>query len=448
MEKERIIEISGKWNFWEREIDAGILREEYLKKLLKFIRSDKIISVVGVRRSGKSYMIRGIVKKLIEGGSKKENTLIVNFEEPEFEGSELGFLQKIYATYLEIIKPPSKPFIFLDEIQNVPKWERFVRSLNERKEAYLIVSGSSSKLLSEELATVLAGRQLYFEVFPLSFREFLSFRGVKIRDLRDVLLAAQKIKGLLREYLQFGGYPEVVLNEEEEIKIRILRSYFEDILTRDVIRRFKIKQIEKLRGLVRYYLTNISSPITFNSISKILNLPVETTRRFTSYLEISKSIFFLRRFSFSVKEQEKAARKVYTIDVGLSNAIGFRFSENLGRIAENLVAIELKRRQNLNPKLEICYWKDYDEKEVDFVIKEDLAVSGLIQICWDVSDLKTKKREIDAILRASKKLNCSNLLIITEDFEEEEEIKNKKIVYRPLWKFLCEQGFENSGEIS
>jgi len=439
MQKEKLIEVLTKWNFWAKEIDSGILRD-YTKKLLNFVKTDKIISIVGVRRSGKSTIMKQIAKELIKKIGK-EDTLIVNFEEPEFEDTDLNSLQKIYDAYLEIIKPKEKPFIFLDEIQNVNKWEKFVRSLNERKEAFVIVSGSSSKLLSEELATILAGRQLQFEIFPLSFNEFLNFNEIKIENKRDILINSQKIKSLFRAYLKFGGYPEVVLNKDEEFKIRTLRNYYNDILTKDVIRRFKIKESEKLSSLVKFYLTNISSTITFNSISKFLNLSVETIRRFSSYIETSKAIFFMKRFSFSVKEQEKSPRKVYVIDVGLANALGFKFSEDIGRVAENLVAIELKREQANNPNLEIYYWKDRQGKEVDFIVKENLKIKQLVQVCWSLEEHKTKSREVRALLKASKELKCNNLLMITGDYENEEKIGNKKITYKSLWKWLLEESY-------
>ena len=147
-------------------------------------------------------------------------------------------------------------------------------------------------------------------------------------------------------------------------------------------------------------------------------------------------IFFISKFSFSVKNQQKAPRKVYSIDVGLSNAVGFRFSKNIGKIAENIVAVELKRKQSRDLLTEIYYWKDYQQNEVDFVIKEGLKIKGLVQVCWDISSVETRKRETRALLKASKELKCNNLLIITGEYEDEEKVRNKKILYTPLWKWL------------
>jgi len=437
MNKERVVEILGAWNFWNKEIDIGILRKKYLDKLLEFVQTDKVISIVGVRRSGKSTLIKQMAKKLIEGGTDKNNTLIINFEEPEFENMDAQSLLEIYQAYLEIIKPCGKPYLFLDEIQNVSRWEKFVRSMNEKKEVFIVISGSSSKLLSEEFSTVLTGRQLYFEIMPLSFSEFLNFRNLKIKEQKDVALNSLNIRKFFREYLQFGGFPEVVLNQNQEFKRRVLLSYYEDIINRDITQRFRVKKIDRLKTLSHFYLTNISSSISFNKISKFIELPVETIRRFSSYLEISKLLFFLRRFSFSVKEQENSPRKVYAVDIGLSNSIGFKFSENYGKLAENIVALHLKEIQTQNPCLETYYWKNhYGNKEVDFLLKEGTKIKKLIQVCWDVTNEETRERELKGLLESMKEFHLEEGLIITGDFEETEKIKEKKIIYKPLWKWL------------
>jgi hypothetical protein len=436
MKKQEIIEVLSKWNFWNREIETGIPRRDYTDKLVEFLKYDKVISIIGIRRSGKSFIIRQLTKELINSGLDRQKTLIINFEEPVFEGSELKDLLKIYDSYVEIIRPDGKPFVFLDEIQNVPKWEKFVRGLNERKEASITISGSSSKLLSEELATVLAGRQIYFEIFPLSLKEFLNFKNLGIKDLKDALLNSQKIKSLMWDYLKFGGFPEVVISENEDFKLRVLRSYYDDIVTKDVARRFKIRKVEELRSLVKFYLTNIASQVTLNSISKFLKLPTETVRRFSDYIETSKAIFFVKRFSFSFKQQEKSPRKVYSTDNGLVNAVGFRFSENYGRLMENVVAIDLKRRQSENPLTEVYYWKDYAGREVDFLVKEGPNIRELIQVTFASDRNEIEERELKTLIRASKEIGCKELFIITWDYEAEEELKDRKIKFVPLWKWL------------
>lgn len=436
MDKFRLVEVLGSWNFWNRDIDTGLPRKGYVGKLLNFVKTDKVVSLVGVRRSGKSTIMKQMAKALIDGHVDKNDILMVNFEELEFENADAGFLKAIYEAYLETIKPSGKPFLFLDEIQHVEKWEKFVRSLNEKKEAFIIVSGSSSKLLSNELATVLTGRQLYFETFPLSFGEVLDFEKIEAGDSKSTALNARKIKMAFSDYLEFGGFPEINLNKDREFRMRTLRSYYEDIINRDVAQRFKVKKADKLKTLARFYLTNISCLISFNRTSKFLHLPTETVRRFSYYLETSKLVFFINRFSFSSKEQENSPRKVYSIDVGLSNAVGLRFSENFGKLAENIVAVELKRRQEerAGKNLEIYYWKD--NYEVDFVVKENLKVRDAIQVCWDVSNPETRERETRALLKAMKKFKLKEGLVLTEDFEGEENLKERVIKFMPLWRWL------------
>lgn len=432
MQKSEIIEILSDWNFWAKEVDTGTTREEYLDTLVNLItKTNQIICIAGIRRSGKSTIIRQIAKQLI--GQQNADTLIVNFEDERFRQRNLDLLIDIYNTYREKVKPKSTPFIFLDEIQNIPEWERFARGVHERGEAKIIVSGSSSKLLSAELATLLTGRHIMFFVQPLSFKEFLTFNEMSVENEIEILAHRIEIKQLLDEFREYGGFPEVVQSSDKQ---RILLSYFETLIVKDVIERFNIREREKIRTIAKFYLTNISSPISFNKISGFLNIPLTTVERFSDHLETANVVFFLKKFSFSFKEQEKAQRKIYSADVGISNAIGFRFSENLGKIMENIVAVELKKRQSFNPQIEIYYWKDYQQREVDFVVKEGLDVVQLIQVCHDVTNLETKEREVRSLVRAMKEFKLTKGLIITDDFEGEEEMKGFKIEYVPMWKWL------------
>lgn len=439
MKKNELLEILQDWNFWKKELDTGKEREVYLEKCLRFLHTNIVTAIIGVRRAGKSYIMRQTIKKLIEEGTERKNILMVNFEDNRFVEFYPKLLDEIFETYLEFLKPCKKPFVFLDEVHNVPKWERWVRTTQELGKAKIIVSGSSSKLMAGELATVLTGRHLDVFVFPLSFEEFLYFNDLEIKDELDLIAKRIEIKRIFNEYFEFGGFPEVVLSSDKK---QLSLTYFDDILTKDIEKRYRLKKSEKLRALARFYLTNISNTITFNSLKKSLDTTTNTIEKFSSYLEEAGMIFFVKRFSFKVKEQEKSARKVYSVDVGLANAIGFKFSSDIGKIAENLVAIELKRKETLDPNMEIYYWKNPRHEEVDFIVKEGLKVKQLIQVCWNINEYKTKEREIRALLKASKELECNNLLLITEDCDAEEEIKVKdksyKVVFLSLWKWLLE----------
>jgi len=435
MDKELILEILSDWNFWKRKQETGKKRTGYLKIFTKLLKTNVVVAIIGIRRSGKSYLMRQAAKSLISRGVSPKNILIVNFEDQRFTRFYPRMLQEIYETYLEFLSPSSKPYIFLDEVHNVPGWERWVRTVHELGKAKVVVSGSSSKLLSGELATVLTGRHLDLYVYPLDFNEFLNFRNVLIKDRLDIISKKTKIKKLFKEYLKWGGFPEAVLSENKRL---LLLSYFDDILTKDIEKRYEIKKRELLRSLAGFYLTNIARPVTFNSIRKFLNTATVTVGKFSSYLEEANLIFFVKRFSYLVKEQEKSPRKVYAVDAGLANSIGFKFSENSGRLIENLAAIELKRRRNLNPDLEIYYWR-HNNKEVDFVVKEGIRVKNLIQVCWDIEGFEVKKREVNPLIEAMDKFSLKKGTVITEDYEAEEKIKNRIIEYIPMWKWLCEK---------
>ena len=235
MDRERIFEILSDWNFWFKDIDVGILRENYIKNLEQKFKSGEIIAVLGVRRSGKSTLLLQLARELIKSNIEKERILIVNFEDYRWEEYSLRLLEEIWNVYKERIWKGGKIFLFLDEIHNIPKWERFVRTLYDKNEANIFVSGSSSKLLSREYATLLSGRYLEFTVFPLSFTEFLSFRNFVVKNKLEIVAKKREVLRLLFEYMQLGGFPRVVLTKDEEL----LKSYFETIVVKDVAERYK-----------------------------------------------------------------------------------------------------------------------------------------------------------------------------------------------------------------
>ncbi|MDP2841170.1 MAG: ATP-binding protein, partial [Candidatus Methanoperedens sp.] len=242
-----------------------------------------------------------------------------------------------------------------------------------------------------------------------------------------------ELRRSFREYAQYGGFPEVVLGES---KNEILFAYFEDILTKDIVKRFRIKKIDKLEELTRFYLTNISNSITFRSVGRALKISTDTVEKYSWYLENAFLFFFIKRFSYSLKEQDNSPRKVYSLDVGLSNAMGFRFSENFGKVMENIAALELLRRAAQNPLMEIYYWKDVSGKEVDFVVKEGIEVKGLIQVTYASSKEEIAERELSALIKAIKEFKLKEGLILTDELEGEDEVNGYVIKYIPLWKWL------------
>lgn len=434
MNKKEVFEILEDWNFWKKDLKAGINRDPYLEVLERRLPSEQIKVITGARRSGKSFIMRQLAKWLMdEKGVNKNNILIINFEDPRFSNLSTKLLQQAFDVYLENCKPTGEKYIFLDEIQEVPRWEKWVRTAQELNKANIVVSGSNSKLLSSELATVLTGRHLDMTVMPLSFSEFLKFRGLEMKNDIDLISNKIEFNSLFKEYLEFGSFPLVVLGQDKK---GTLLAYYDDVVNKDLIKRYKIRKTEEIKSLIKFYLSNISCPITFTSSGKFLNMSALSTERFSSYLETSYLVFFLKRFSYKFKEQEKSPRKVYAVDTGLANIVGFKFSSNLGRLAENLVFLELKRKIYDNPFLEIYYWKNVTNEEVDFVIREDTQVKELIQVCWDIQDINTKKRETKALFKAMDEFKLKKGIIITEDFEGEEDYDGRKIQYVSLRRWL------------
>lgn len=436
MRKDEIIQILQSWNLWQGELISGVVRPSYFAKLKQFLRDQQVVTITGPRRAGKSYIMRQAMADLVKSGVPPANILMVNFEDSRFEGLDVRLLDQIYETYLEFHAPQGEKYVFLDEVHLIPQWEKWVRRMHELKLARVVVSGSNIELLSREFGTALTGRHLDLDVLPLSFSEYLAFNNYIVRYQKDSVLDVVTIKGHLRKYLEHGTFPEVVLSES---KREILLNYFDDILYKDVIRRFRIRKEEGLKALFKYYLSNPSSHVTFTSLSKFLTLSHDSIERFSGYLEQVYAVSLVKYFSFKVGEQEKSPRKVYAYDTGLCNAVGFRFSDNWGKLAENVVFLELKRRQQNNPQIEIYYWKCDKEKEVDFIVKEGLRPNELIQVCWDAGALKTRERETKSLLKAMAEFDLKEGLVITDD--EETDLKEGDVMIRfvPLWKWLLRE---------
>lgn len=407
-----------------------VIKRSVLRDYEKSVLSPLIKVILGVRRCGKSTL----AFQLLEG----KEFAYINFDDERLIGLEKEDLNKVLEGFYEIYGKLG--FILLDEVQNVYGWELFVNRL-KRKGFNVIVTGSNARLLSKELATHLTGRHVSFELFPFSFKEFLRYHGIKFN--LNLLSTEERglIKNKLNDYLENGGFPER-LRENVDVK-QYLRSLYSTILEKDVIVRNKIRYVKSLREISNYLISNYSSSMSFNKIKNIFNIKsVHTVINYISFLEEAYLFFFLRRFSYKEKEQIIANRKVYVIDSGLINAISFKSFENLGRLYENVVALELMRRKSLGRE-EIYYWQDYQKREVDFVVKEGFKVKELIQVCHKIRDNETRERELRNLIIASKELKCKDLLVITEDKEGEEEIEwfgvKRRVRYAPLWKWLLKE---------
>jgi predicted AAA+ superfamily ATPase len=405
----------------ERKVE-GIERELKLE-----IISDKIVAVVGARRVGKTWYLLNLYQKL--GG------MYVNFADTVFKDLEINEFFEILKIFTEV-KGTEPKNLFLDEVQDLKGWEVLLRSLLDRG-FNIFVTGSSSKLLPRYIATQLRGRNITYLLFPFSFREFLRARGFEPKKFYT-FEEEGKILKLLKEFLIDGAYPEVVIKGEKE---RLWKSYFDEIFYKDFVERHKIKSIEFGRFLIEYFLQNFSKEISLNRVynyfKQRLKLSPKTLYQYVDKLTETLNIYFLENFSESVFVRRSWPRKIYIIDMGIANIISF--SEDIGRRMENATFLELLRKKNEHPLLEIYCWKDY-KNEVDFLVKEGLNIKQLIQVTYASSKEEIEKRELRALIKAYEifKKDKPELLIITWDYEDEMKINEKIIKCVPLWKWLLD----------
>ncbi len=394
--------------------------EREVQTSFKNIISSKLIKITtGVRRCGKSVFTYNILKNKF-GYVNFDDERLININPDE-----------ILSTLIEIHGEDLKT-IFFDEIQNLKNWELFVNRL--KRQGYdIFITGSNSRLLSKELATHLTGRHLSMEMYPFSFKEYL--KAINFNKDTETTKGISLLKHELENYILNSGFPEIIV-EKENPKI-YLRELYRNIINRDIISRHNIAYRKTFKEISLSLLSNPGRVVSYNKLKKQFNLGSEhTTKNYLSYLEEAYLLLPLSKFSYKAKEIEKSEKKVYVIDSGIVNHVSIKTNIAFGFLLENVVAIDLFRKKSFNPDLWLYYFRDYQQNEVDFVLKEGLKVKQLIQVCYSLEDEETRKREIKGLLKASKELKCNNLLIITWDEEDEIKQENKLIKVIPLWKWL------------
>ncbi|MCL5423929.1 MAG: ATP-binding protein [Candidatus Marsarchaeota archaeon] len=410
-----------RWELENIQKTEHIILREGLQEAESYLAHPNVLVITGIRRCGKS-----IFSYLIE---KTHKFGYINFDDERLFGIESkdldSILQAIYELYGTL------DYLVLDEIQNVSNWELFVNRL--RRTMRVILTGSNSNLLSSELATHITGRYIEKRLFPFSFKEYLIFNKFSISNAYTTVEKAL-INKMLDNYLVNGGMPETY-----KFGKQILLRTYDDIITKDVVVRRKVKKSNELKKLAKYLITNVAEEFSYRALGSATEIKnVSTVTKWVSYLEECFLIFKLERFDFKLKQQFIAPKKIYCVDPGLVELIGFKFSENKGRVIENVVAIQLQRKKEKIIDLEVYYWKDHSQKEVDFVLKSKSVITELIQVSAISRIDELKEREINALLAASAKLKCNTLTIITMNLDDVIKIREKKITLIPLWKYLLE----------
>ncbi len=403
-----------------------IERDIITEKLLKFVSHPNILTILGVRRCGKTVLSLQLLKN--------KNFMYVNFDDERLYNISHKDLNEILKTIYQIGDPE---FIIFDEIQNVKGWELFLNRLRYSKK--IIITGSNSRLLSSELATHLTGRHVDFVLYPFSFREHLRIKGIEIKTYYSTK-EESKIKKELKDYLNYGGFPERYRFGKEFIKV-----IYSDIKTKDVVMREKIKKIEELERFANFLISNFSCEISIRNMRDSLRLHIYTIEKWLKALENAFLIFTIDKFDFKAKRRLRSQKKLYVVDNGICNIVSFGISENIGKLMENLVAVELFRRKSyFNKDLEIYFYKDHQGKEIDFLIKERNRIKQLIQVTYASSFQDVKEREWKNLLLIydflKKYGHNPELLVITWDYEDKKELswfgKKGKIKFMPLWKWL------------
>ncbi|MGN0234970.1 MAG: ATP-binding protein [Paludibacteraceae bacterium] len=407
----------------QREERDRLASLPYLTRQTSAVNQDLLHSpfiklITGPRRAGKSVFALLMVRY--------ENYAYLNFDDKNLldkwdEDLVMATLSEVYPNY---------QYLLLDEVQNLPHWDLWVSKLY-RNGYNMIITGSNANMLSGEMATVLTGRYLPLQILPFSLSEIMAYHHIDLQHIPDEKQA--EVSAITDDYLHNGGFPETM--PSRQLTRNYLATLYDSIIWKDIVQRHRIRNTTDLYNLAGYLLSNFCNPFTANEVTKELGMSsVATTQRFCAYLAEPFLFFYLPRYNNKLKLMQKAPQKIYVVDNGFVQSSAFRLSENLGRLLENQVFVELLRR-GYNCEKTLFYYRSRNDKEVDFVTRQGAQVEQLIQVCYDMSSPKTTKREIDALLECAQELKCTNLTIVTATEERTIEQDGYTIRVLPVTKF-------------
>lgn len=407
----------------QRKERDELLGRPYLERHTKYNKAELLSNplikfISGPRRVGKStyalLLLRG------------RNFAYLNFDDQLLlsrwnEDLVMRLLDDVYPDY---------EYLMLDEVQNLPEWDLWVSKLYRRGKN-LIITGSNANMLSSEMATVLTGRYLSVEMLPFSLEEVFSLHNIDIQHTNNE--TQNEVSALLDDYLRNGGFPETL--SARSITQNYLAALFDSILLKDIAKRHNVRKTTELYNLAYFLLANFCNPLSANGLTEELNISsVTTTQKFCQYLTEPFLFYFLPRFNNKLKLMQKADKKLYVVDNGFVNSSAFNLSENLGRLLENQVFVELLRR-GYKPGQTLFYYHSANDKETDFVIRKGTKVESLIQVCYSLESERTRKREVDSIVDCAKELHCDDLVIVTKNEEDIVEKSGRTIRVVPIVKF-------------
>ena len=438
MDKQRFFSILKEYNpQWQGEkASTGLInRPIYLDRIKELLSRREIIVLTGIRRSGKSSLLKLLTDQLVESGVPAENILNINLEDYRFGADkDVYLLENLYGAFNETLNPQGRQYVFLDEIQEVDSFEKWLRTQYEmRPEIKFIVTGSSSTITSMELASLLTGRQIRIDIYPFSFIEFLTFRNERLftnyskKKISDLVImnAPKQMEKYLNEYLFHGGFPEVIINTGEQTNVLLLQQYLDDILLKDISVRYNVRKIRALQSLTHFLISNISNEVNLKRTASLLGINRSTLLDLISYLKEVYLLFLVSNFSFSIKERLNTTKpkKVYCVDNGFFTAVKQTQTEDMGKRVENLVFQHLK----FYWQAEVFYWKS--KVEIDFVLENGFPINVTYN-----DDLR--ERELVGLFYYLSQFNQKRGMLISMNKFDRIEQDDHKVLILPLWIFL------------
>lgn len=401
----------------------------------------KIVTVPGVRRCGKSSRMEAVVNELLASGVEKERILWVGFDDERLVHMNSDELNLIIEAYQEMYPDieMSSVYMFFDEIQLIDDWEYFVMRLYKHSSKNIYISGSNATMLSTELKSALRGWPVEEETLPLSFREYCEFNGIKTDSFLESDMA--KLRNAFVAYNNEGGFPEVVLTQTALQKVKILQTYFDTMLLKDLVEHYNLSNIEVLRYFLKRIMSNLTKPTSIRAIHgdiRSRGLKVNKDNLYEWANHACDIFMFIRvpNYSRSLQKIESSQPKYYCIDNGLRQAVLLPQSEDDGKKLENTVFLQLYRQRT--PIDGIYYYQG--KGECDFVVQRGIEIDRLIQVTWNMGDDETRRREIDGLIEASNATGCQNLFIITADESEEISLDDNRVIHvLPAWRWLLSQ---------
>lgn len=428
-----MLDALARWNRWGSAELPGRVPRTVTPELEPFLESPEVVALAGPRRAGKSTVMYQLMDRLQARGVAPQALLHVNLEEPAL-ATELsdGLLDRIYDTYREHVYPTGKAYLFLDEVQRLEGWERWVRARAETEPIKVFVTGSSSALMSRELGTLLTGRHVTFQINPLGFAEYLRFNEISMPSNPRLVRPPPVIQHALGQFLRWGGFPEVVLAGDDRRRELLLKTYFDDLLFKDVAMRHSIRDVSTLRAVAVHLLSQTANLVSLQRVASTFGVSLDLARAYCSHLEEAYLVSFLPYFSLKASERQRHPRKVHACDLGLRNVVGLTGSPDWGRRAETAVHNALQRLH----RDDLFY--GVDRGEVDLLLRQGNRLQALVQVVYEGLEQKgVRQREVQALSRLSRRYTRARQYLIAGKWPRALKAP-KSVTVLPMWRVLID----------